>query len=306
MERPERQIRATYNEQTIRVYQAFSNEIADGALENQTFLSPPFSMTRMTWIKPSFLWMMYRSGWSRKHSGQRRILAMDITHSGFSWALQHSALSHPEPETDHAEWKASLERLPVRVQWDPERDLHHNPLSHRAIQIGLSGDAVKRYVEEWIVNISDETNFVRAIHREVLRGDLDRAQMMLPREKPYTPNISPSDYVAVEREELLRTTHYDHEEIVRTLQFHPEPASVPYLRAAIALKPSLRYLDYDDYGAFYKKCLWALQDIGTQEALAVIEECSRSADIALCKQAQYRLQRIAEGGRGGIQFPRKG
>ncbi|WP_422570328.1 DUF4291 family protein, partial [Erwinia billingiae] len=29
----------------------------------------------MTWIKPSFLWMMYRSGWGMKDPGQKRILA---------------------------------------------------------------------------------------------------------------------------------------------------------------------------------------------------------------------------------------
>lgn len=59
---PTQQIRAVYNDQTIRVYQAYSDAIANTALLNQTFVSPPFKMERMTWIKPSFLWMMYRAG----------------------------------------------------------------------------------------------------------------------------------------------------------------------------------------------------------------------------------------------------
>jgi hypothetical protein len=63
---PYRQIRAVYDEHTIRVYQADSDEIADAALGKGTFVSPPFKMERMTWIKPSFLWMMYRSGWGAK------------------------------------------------------------------------------------------------------------------------------------------------------------------------------------------------------------------------------------------------
>jgi len=62
---PERQIRAVFDEQTIRVYQAYGDAIADPALKAGTFV-PPFSMTRMSWIKPSFLWMMYRSGWGTK------------------------------------------------------------------------------------------------------------------------------------------------------------------------------------------------------------------------------------------------
>jgi len=59
---PLRQIRAVYEDRTIRVYQAYSAAIADTALARGTFVSPPFKMERMTWIKPSFLWMMYRSG----------------------------------------------------------------------------------------------------------------------------------------------------------------------------------------------------------------------------------------------------
>ena len=77
------QIRAVYNEQTIRVYQAYSDAIANAALLNQTFVSPPFKMERMTWIKPSFLWMMYRAGWGFKDNGQNRILAIDIRREGF-------------------------------------------------------------------------------------------------------------------------------------------------------------------------------------------------------------------------------
>ena len=62
-------IRAVYGEHTIRVYQAYSDPIADAALAHGTFVSPPFKMERMTWIKPSFLWMMYRAGWGLKDEG---------------------------------------------------------------------------------------------------------------------------------------------------------------------------------------------------------------------------------------------
>ncbi|MGG7813310.1 DUF4291 family protein [Klebsiella aerogenes] len=80
---PERQIRAFFTKDFIRVYQAYSDEIADSAIKNNTFVSPPFSLTRMTWIKPSFLWMMYRSGWGKKDSNQTRILAIDLSHDAF-------------------------------------------------------------------------------------------------------------------------------------------------------------------------------------------------------------------------------
>ena len=55
----EKNIYAVFDNKTIRVYQAYNNEIADEALKLGKFGSK-FSLNRMTWIKPSFLWMMYR------------------------------------------------------------------------------------------------------------------------------------------------------------------------------------------------------------------------------------------------------
>jgi hypothetical protein len=185
MQTPEREVRAVYDARTIRVYQAYSETIAESALAHQRFVSPPFSMTRMTWIKPSFLWMMYRAGWGKKDDGQRRILGIDITHEGFACALAHACPSHPEGGMDHETWRALLTGSPVRVQWDPERDLHHNPLPHRSIQIGLSGEAVRRYVDEWIVRIEDVTPLAARMHDLVLAGDLSAARALSPAERLY-------------------------------------------------------------------------------------------------------------------------
>jgi Domain of unknown function (DUF4291) len=218
MRHPERQIRALYNEAFIRVYQAYSDEIADSALEAQTFVSPPFSMSRMTWIKPSFLWMMYRSGWGKKDEGQKRILAIDVTHDGFDWALAHSCPSHAEHGMSQDEWKLALASSTVRVQWDPERDLFHNPLAHRAIQIGLSGEAVRRYTNEWITRITDVTSLSQHIHEVVRKGDIEVARLLLPREKPYSIGMDAQKYLEIEREQLLATDHTEHEEIVGQLQ----------------------------------------------------------------------------------------
>ncbi|KVT17047.1 hypothetical protein WT24_03455 [Burkholderia sp. MSMB1078WGS] len=182
---PIRQIRAMYDDHTIRVYQAYSDAIADSALTNGTFVSPPFKMERMTWIKPSFMWMMYRSGWGLKDSGQRRILAIDISRQGFEWALAHSCPSHPEEAMNREEWLRIKESAPVRVQWDPERDLSLQPLTHRAIQIGLSKQAVDLYVHEWIQRITDVTPLSHSVHARVLQGDLASARALLPKETVY-------------------------------------------------------------------------------------------------------------------------
>lgn len=180
-----RQIRACFDDQTIVVYQAYDLQIAEPALRAGTFVAP-FGRGRMTWIKPSFLWMMYRSGWATKQ-GQQRVLAVRIWRAGFEWALRHSCLSHYEPGT-YASREAWAERKaisPVRVQWDPERSLTLGRLEHRAIQVGLEGEAVRRYVDEWVVDIDDFTDLAHRVHRMVRAGDLDEARQLLPVEDGY-------------------------------------------------------------------------------------------------------------------------
>ncbi|WP_030144285.1 DUF4291 domain-containing protein [Glycomyces sp. NRRL B-16210] len=180
---PARQIRAEYDAETITVYQAYDPHIAEPALAAQTFVAP-FKRARMTWIKPSFLWMMYRCGWASK-PGQARVLAIAITREGFEWALANSCGSTPAPGETRETWKARLESSPVRVQWDPERDLHLNRLDHRSIQIGLSGEAVNRYVDEWITGIEDMTSTAHRIAEHLRTGDIDNAKALLPTERPY-------------------------------------------------------------------------------------------------------------------------
>jgi len=183
---PTRQIRAQYDETTIRVYQAFNNQIADSALTNGTFTSPAFKMERMTWIKPSFLWMMYRCGWAQKDDGQRRVLAIDISRSGFEWALQNGLNSKPSPLVQSKEeWQALKKTSTVRIQWDPERDLYLEPLAHRSIQIGLTRLAVNLYCNEWISKITDITPLARKIQPLIIKGDIVSAKALLPKEAPY-------------------------------------------------------------------------------------------------------------------------
>lgn len=187
---PERQIRAYQETETVRVYQAYNHQIADAALAAGRFVSPSFEMRRMTWIKPSFLWMMYRAGWGAKDDGQARILAIDLRRDGFEWALSHGCLSHMEFSDSTEARRRTKEAFPVRIQWDPERDLDLKPLRHRTIQIGLSGEAVELYTRDWIAHITDVTTLA---HRIKAHLDADRrveAQALLPVESVYVPRVA--------------------------------------------------------------------------------------------------------------------
>jgi hypothetical protein len=183
--RPIREIRARFDERTLRVYQVYSTAIAEPPLKAQRFI-PPFSVERMTWIKPSFTWMMYHSGWARK-PGQERILAVDITREGFEWALAHSSLSHYDPllYADRTAWETRLRQAPVRIQWDPERDLNLHPLPWRVIQVGLGPVASREYSSNWVHLISDITDLAQEIHAEILAGRFATGQALVGKEMPY-------------------------------------------------------------------------------------------------------------------------
>lgn len=183
---PYRQVRARYDEESITVYQAFAAEIAVPAVRTGSFAQAPFGLDRMTWIKPSFPWMMYRSGWATKPH-QEHVLSIRIRRDGFEKALSCAVLSHFEAETypDHETWESLKAASPVRVQWDPERDLTLQQLPWRSLQLGLSGPIAREYVHDWVLRIDDISERVREIHEHVRLGRLDAARAALPRERPY-------------------------------------------------------------------------------------------------------------------------
>jgi hypothetical protein len=180
------EIRADFDRDSIVVYQAFPQAIADAALRAGAFV-PPFSLERMTWIKPSFLWLMERSNWGRK-SGQEHILAVRMTRAGWDEALALGVLTHPEPTIhgDADRWRASFDAATVHIQWDPERSLRGTSLEHRTIQVGISRHLIRRYVDKWVIEITDRTPLVRKIHGLMQGGNTEAAKRLLPSERVYS------------------------------------------------------------------------------------------------------------------------
>ena len=182
---PYRQIRADYNRDNIIVYQAYHKEIAEPTLKAGRFVEP-FSWGRMTWIKPSYLWLMARSNWGTK-SRQEHILAIRIKRAGWERALSLGVLSSFESKThkQEANWRSQFEEATVHVQWDPERTINGKKLEHRSIQVGLSRSIIRDFTDDWILDISDFTPLARKIRSQYLAGNLKRAKDQLPCERVY-------------------------------------------------------------------------------------------------------------------------
>lgn len=168
-------VRADHDAETIVMYQAYSAAVADAALRDKRFAAP-FSFNRMTWIKPSFLWLMHRSNWGRK-PGQERVLAVRISREGWHEALSQAVLTTADP--------AAVGRAAVHVQWDPERSLHGTPLNHYSIQVGIGRTLIRTFADEWVRDLTDVTPRVRKIADLVKRGQTAKAQRLLPPERVY-------------------------------------------------------------------------------------------------------------------------
>jgi len=182
------EIRADYDDRSIIVYQAYPKAIALPAVQNNQFV-PPFLLHRMTWIKPSFLWLMERSNWGLK-SGQEMILAIRITREGWEEALSQAVLTSYDPRIyrHYDEWAAQFEKAWVHVQWDLERTLRGKSLPVNSIQVGLSRYIIEKYVTKWTIEIQDATPLVRKIYGLLQQGQEAKAKGFLPKERVYPLN----------------------------------------------------------------------------------------------------------------------
>jgi hypothetical protein len=191
-------ILAQFDADSVVVYQAYRPAIGHFAAKNQQF-GGEFSFNRMSWIKPNFLWMMYRSGWGTKE-GQEVTLAVHMRRTGFDRILQlaiHSSYVpaiHGSPE----QWKLRLAESAVRLQWDPDHDPRGDKQERRAIQLGLARDVLRQYANSWIVSIKDISEFVA---EQRVNAESDRfSNLVTPREEVYPiSNPEIADVIGIDR-----------------------------------------------------------------------------------------------------------
>ncbi|HEY1123188.1 MAG TPA: DUF4291 domain-containing protein [Haloferula sp.] len=180
-----RHILAHHNEENIVVYQAYRPAIGRHAAAHQRF-GGEFSFSRMSWIKPNFLWMMYRSGWGTKE-GQEITLGVTIPRVLFDEILASAVPSTFDSSRfeSHDAWKQALETSDVRLQWDPDHGPDGAPQARRAIQLGLRGSMLRRYAADEVVKIEDISTFVDEQRRHA-SGDFQN--LITPIERIYQPN----------------------------------------------------------------------------------------------------------------------
>ena len=178
-------ILAHYDDRTIIVYQAYSAAIGNFAASHGYFGSD-FSYGRMSWIKPNFLWMMYRSNWGRSQ-GQEVVLAIRLKKTFFDSLLELAVPSSFDTINfaTHEDWKNAVERSDVRLQWDPDHRPNGTKEERRAIQLGLRGATLEAYGKQEIVEIINISELIASQRVNVMDENLGK--LVIPSERPYNP-----------------------------------------------------------------------------------------------------------------------
>jgi len=181
-----RHILAHYDAHTIIVYQAYRPSIAEYVLKHGVF-GQDFSFTRMSWIKPNFLWMMYRCGWATK-ANQQVVLGLRLSRPFFDAVLAQAVASSWEASGLHNrdDWTAAVAASDVRLQWDPDHDPKGRPVRRRAIQLGLRGGALEAFAKRELLEVIDMTEFVVAQRTVLNRTGV--SELRMPVERRYLPS----------------------------------------------------------------------------------------------------------------------
>lgn len=177
-----RHILAHHDAQSVIVYQAYRAAIGEYAIRNGRLDGPDFSLSRMSWIKPNFLWMMYRSGWGTKE-GQEVILGLRLRRTFFERVVREAVPSTFDercyPSRDA--WQSAVGHSEVRLQWDPDHAPDGTKLERKAIQLGLRGRTLAAFANEELLEVIDMRAFVKE-QRSMAQND--NPELMLPVEHP--------------------------------------------------------------------------------------------------------------------------
>jgi hypothetical protein len=177
-----RHILAQFDNDTVIVYQAYRPAIGRYAAENGAF-GGDFSYSRMSWVKPNFLWMMYRSGWGTKEN-QEVTLAVRIRRVFFDSLLAAVPSSWDREQfATEEEWSRAVGRSSVRLQWDPDHHPSGAKLERRAIQLGLRGEVLEAFGRRELVEVIDLSEFVAEQRARLSSGGV--SALVTPHERVY-------------------------------------------------------------------------------------------------------------------------
>ena len=123
-----------------------------------------------------------------KKENQENVLAIKMTRAGFDEILRYAVMTtfYKQIYADSEAWKQQLDSSDVQLQWEAYHDLLGNKTDRKAVKIGIKGEILQRYNNEWIQEIQNITPYVQEQQLLIKTNQLNN--LRLPSERAYAPN----------------------------------------------------------------------------------------------------------------------
>lgn len=146
----------------IALFHAFSPEY----IQKDQLSEEKLNMDRMTWMKTSLLWTLYRSDWATKER-QERIVEVQVQPT-YIEELVAKAVKTKDPQANNSKvlYQKDPDRAILGKIWNKGQD-NYWLKARRTMQIGIRGSELERYINEIVpTNLTDITATVNRVNKQ--------------------------------------------------------------------------------------------------------------------------------------------
>ncbi len=158
---PPRTLLATWDADTVVVWQAHGTEVAERAVATGRFDGPAWRHDRTTRMRVSLPSLAWRTAYGQR-AGRERLLAVRLRRAGFDELLRRAVEAEDDravyPST--ATWRLAMRYASATVSWHPDRGPDGAELPWQTPRFGLRGALLDAFSREWVVGVEDHTGWL--------------------------------------------------------------------------------------------------------------------------------------------------
>lgn len=150
-------------EGNIALFHAFSPTY----IKKNQLSKEDLNMNRMTWIKTSLLWTIYRSDWARKDK-QERIVEVQTNPQYLAELIKKSVKTKdPQANTSEVLYQKDPDRAILGKTWNKGQD-NYWLSARRTMHLGIRGSELERYIDDIVPeNLTDITTTIDKVRNQL-------------------------------------------------------------------------------------------------------------------------------------------
>jgi hypothetical protein len=160
---PPHTLLATWDAESVVVWQAHGHRVADAVLARGSFDVPEWRTDRTSRFRVSLPSLLWRCSWGTR-PGRERILAVRLSRSGFDEVLRRAVPADDDRAVypTEASWRLAMRYATATVSWHPDRSLEGEPTAWDTARFGLRDSQLGAFAREWVRGVEDVSDWVAA------------------------------------------------------------------------------------------------------------------------------------------------